>query len=194
MDTRKGHTTEVWAQLLLSESDRSRIQDFLVSAVGVKPSRVVRNMHLTVYYARRPIPGVVSTVEPAGVLVPAQETRFMVMAPGGENPRPELEPGKRKVGIRIRRGTSAFALILGFRARLLEFETKAVLGKRPPSTQRRNAFGARYFQPHMALLRAGSGIDGDLTKIGKAFREVLGTLTFDTFVIDVVTRRSDSSS
>lgn len=39
--------------------------------------------------------------------------------------------------------------------------------------------------PHMTLLHPGSGIDRDLTPMGVRFRELLGTLTFDRFKIDV---------
>lgn len=194
MSTAKGETTEVWAQLFLCDEDCSRIRDFFVSELGIKPRRVVRNMHITVYHARRPMPGVVSIAESVRVALAASETRFMVMAPGGENPRSELEPGKRKVGIRVHKKSAALPSILGFRERLLRHETGQVLGSRAPSTHRRNAFGARHFQPHMAILRAGSGIDRDLTLIGIPFREALGDLTFDRFAIEVRTRKTGSSS
>ena len=61
---------------------------------------------------------------------------------------------------------------------------------RRPSTRKRNAFGARHFQPHMTILRAGSGIDRNLKRIGDPFREALGDLLFDRFVIDVARRGS----
>ena len=79
-------------------------------------------------------------------------------------------------------------VIMAFRQRLLVYETQAVLGNRRPSTHRTNAFGARHFQPHMALLKPGSGIDRDLTKLGKLFRDHVRDLTFDRFVIEVVRR------
>ena len=108
-----------------------------------------------------------------------EDTRFIVMAPGGENPRPELEPAKRKVGIRIQRKNIARPAILRLRERLLIHETPEVLGTRRRSTHSFNAFGARHFQPHMALLRPGSGIDRDLTKLGVLFRNEIKSLTFD---------------
>ena len=184
----KLHTTEVWAQLFLSKEDCSRIHDFFVSEFDIKPRSIVRNMHITVYHARRPIPGVISMSEPTRVILAASETRFMVMAPGGENPRPELDPSKRKIGIRIHKQSNALPSILKYRDRLLSHETEQVLGRRSPSTYRRNAFGARHFQPHMAVLRAGSGVDRDLRLIGVPFREALGNLTFDRFAIEVVIR------
>lgn len=47
-------------------------------------------------------------------------------------------------------------------------------------------YGKKLSQPHMAVLRAGSGIDSNLTLIGVPFREILDDLTFDRFAIDVV--------
>jgi hypothetical protein len=193
MDSPKRHAAEVWAQLFLSREDCSRIRDFFLSEFGIKPRYVIRNMHITVYHARRPMPGLAPVSEPASVVLAASETRFMVMAPGGENPRPELDPGKRKVGIRVHRKSSALPSILGYRDRLLGHETEGVLGRRSPSTHRTNAFGARHFQPHMAILRAGSGVDRDLRTIGVPFRRALGNLTFDRFAIEVVTLTSGRS-
>jgi hypothetical protein len=183
-DAKRHH--EVWAQFLLARSDQARIRAFFVDVCGVRPDRVVQNMHLTVYHARRPLPGIVRTTEPVTFVLPAEVTRFMVMAPGGENPRPNLEPAFRKVGIRIRRNTEAMATILAYRRRLLAAETAEVLGARRPSDHRRNAFGARHFQAHMTLLKAGSGIDRDLTKVGELFRSTFDLFKFDRFAVDVV--------
>lgn len=185
MDAPKAHTTEVWAQLFLSEADQLRVHDFFVSEFGIKPRYIVRNMHITVYHARRPMPGVLSVSEPADVVLAAAETRFMVMAPGGENPRPEWDPARRKVGLRVHKQSAALPSILAFRERLLRHETSRVLGHRPRSTRRSNAFGARDYQPHMAVLRAGSGIGRDLTQLGIPFRRKLGILRFDRFEIEV---------
>jgi hypothetical protein len=81
MNASKPHATEIWAQLCLCEKDHARIRDFLVSEFGIKPRYIVKNMHITVYHARRPMPGVSSVREPARVKLAAAETRFMVMAP-----------------------------------------------------------------------------------------------------------------
>ena len=96
----KAHTVEVWAKLLLSAEDRRRIRDFFVSECGIRKGYVVRHMHLTVYHARRPLPGLVGVREPASVILSAAETKFMPMTPGGENPRPEIEPAHYPIGIR----------------------------------------------------------------------------------------------
>ena len=190
MDSPKIQMIEVWAQLFLSEEDSLRVRDFFVSEFGIKPRYVIRNMHITVYHARRQMPGVAPMSETACVVLAASETRFMVMAPGGENARPELDPGQRKVGIRVHKQSAALPSILKYRDRLLKYETERVLGRRSPSTYRTNAFGARHFQPHMAILRAGSGVDHDLKIVGIPFREALGNLTFDKFAIDIRTREN----
>jgi len=117
------HKTEVWAKLFLCVSDRDRIRDFFVSEFGITPPYIISNMHLTVYHARRPMPGVVSVTEAVNVVLQASETRFMVMAPGGENPRPDLDPARCKIGIRVHKQSSVLPAILKFRERLLRYET-----------------------------------------------------------------------
>ena len=181
------HRTEVWAQLTLCRRDAERIRAFFSEVVGIREEFITKGMHLTVYHARRPMVGVRSSTEGTKVALYADETRFMVLAPGGENPRPELDPARRKVGIRVQRLSASRLQIESYRERLLLFESSEVLGSRNASTQRSNAFGARSFQPHMTLLQAGSGIDKDLTKVGKLFRVTFGCFLFDRFEIKVRT-------
>ena len=108
------------------------------------------------------------------------------MAPGGENPRPDIDPKLHKLGIRIQRKSSAMSTIMELRNELIQFETKEVLGFRLPSNRKRNAFGSRHFQPHIAILRNGEEVGSDLTRIGNLFRERIEDLTFDKLIIDVV--------
>ena len=147
---------------------------------------------MTVYHARRPMPRLLPANEAIHLVVPTSETRFMVLAPGGENPRPELDPKSHKVGIRIQKKNRSRPEIMAFRDRLLAYETPSVLGNRRPSTLTRNAFGSRNFQLHMAMLRSGSRIERDLTKAGRAFRRAIDCLTFDRFIIIDVIRRTVS--
>lgn len=179
------HSVEVWSQLRLAKRDADRVRAFLLNVVGVREEFVTRGLHITVYHARRNMPGLQSASEPAKVALYSDDTRFMVLAPGGENPRPDLDPARRKVGIRVKRASTTRAQIEMYRNRLLEFESREVLGIRKPSTSRRNAFGSRHFQPHMTLLQAGSGIDRDLTKIGEHFRRQFGCFQFDRFEIKI---------
>jgi hypothetical protein len=189
----KHHDVEVWAQLRLSVDDELRICDFFTTEWGIKRRCVARHMHLTVYHCRRPMPGLQQVSEPAEVLLPVPQTRFMVLAPGGENPRPDLEPARRKVGIRLQKQNPAREQIMRYRERLLLYETAGVLGTRKPSTRTRSALGAREFQPHMTLLLPRSGIIRDLTSIGRAFRESIGQLLFDRFEICLAPGPGDSS-
>ena len=183
--------TEVWAQLWVNSSDCSRLRDLLVTEKLVKPSSIIPKMHLTVYHCRRPMPGLAPLTEEAHVVVPTAETRFMVLAPGGENPRPELEPHRCKVGIRIKKTSTSRVEIQEYRKRLLAHESPNVLGGRPPSTMTNSAFGARNFQPHIALVRSGSRLERDLTKIGAVLRANIDHLILDRFTIDIV--RKDRS-
>ena len=57
VDAKKDNTTEVWAQLLLCDEDCLRVNDFFISEVGLKRNCIVRRLHITVYHARRPMPG-----------------------------------------------------------------------------------------------------------------------------------------
>jgi hypothetical protein len=184
LDTKK-HSVEVWAQLSLSRADCDRIAQFFVNDIGVPERFVAKGQHITVYHSRRPMGGVSNLVEPARMVLYADETRFMVLAPGGENPRPKLEPSERKVGIRVHKQSLSRITILSYRQRLLVHETSDILGLRKPSSATRNAFGSRNFQPHMTLLKAGSGIDRDLTVIGNAFRAKFGCFKFDKFKINL---------
>lgn len=131
----RSRATEVWAQLVLSESDSHRIRELLMHECGIKSHRIVSAMHLTVYHARRPMPGVISTAEPARVVIPAEDTRFMVLAPGGENPRPHLVPAKRKVGFRLMRRSSAMSAIMAYRAAA---RARNIEGARPTAAQRQS--------------------------------------------------------
>ena len=107
----------------------------------------------------------------------------MVLAPGGENQRPELDPSKRSIGIRIRRAAGAASEIERLRARFYPHETRKVLGIRRPSTRMKNAFGARHFQPHISVIRPGSPIAGSLSSLGEALRGTIGELKLDRLVV-----------
>jgi len=182
--------TEVWAQLYLSSHDCFRLREFLAVDIGIRRKYILRDMHITVYYTRRPLLGLCPSIESTEIIVPAVETRLMVMVPGGENPKSDIEPSKNMVGIRIHRQSSARAEIALLRQRLLVHETKRVLGSRRSSTNNANAFGARWFQPHMVILRQGSGIQQDLTQLGLPFRERIGNLCYDKFEIKIVHREN----
>lgn len=174
---------EVWGQFRVSQKSVRDIHDFFREELDIHPQFLIPNLHLTIYHSRRPMPDLKEFAKGCRLCIDTLDTRFMVLAPGGENPRPYLIPGKRKVGIRIKKTSQFRSKIDEYRNLLIAHETPSVLGKRKPSTKSRNAFGARNFQPHIAILKAGSGIGRDLTKVGEAFREVIAEIYFDRFMV-----------
>lgn len=174
---------QVWALLFMEEGSERKLRDFFVNDCRVPAKCVRRDLHATIYHARRELVGLAESVDTVRIRVPGTELRLMVMAPGGENPRPDLDPAHRSVGIRIRRANGATKDIEELRALFYRHETPDVLGSRAPSSRRRNAFGARHFQPHITVLRPGSLVDRDLTKPGAKLREVIDEVVFDRLVI-----------
>lgn len=175
---------EVYALLGLTRRCEANIVDFL-SSWGVPVESIQRRMHVTVYYARRLLPGLPKHQPTRDVSIEAdvKETRFMVLAPGGENPRPELEPARRSVGIRLTKRNTAVEQIQALRHEMISLETTQVVGQRNPSTAWTSCFGARHYQPHIKLLKPGSEIDRDLTSIGRYFRMCFSTFEFDKYRI-----------
>ena len=178
---------EVYALLWLTRKCEANIADFLISW-GLPNESIQRGMHLTVYYARRLLPGLPRHQPSRKVVIKADvnETRFMVFAPGGENPRPELEPAMRSVGIRLTKRNTAIEHIQTLRREMISFETPQIVGQRKPSTAWTSCFGSRRYQPHIKLLRPGSEIERDLTSIGKYFRTCFKTIEFGKY--EIVTR------
>jgi hypothetical protein len=142
------------------------------------------NLHVTVYHARREITDLSDSKETVEVLIEPNSLRFMVMAPGGENPRGDIDPSQNPIGIRIKRNSAGTEKLLDLRSRFYRLETVEVLGSRKPSSHTRNAFGARYFQPHITLLRPGLPIDRDLAEIGTMFRKAVSPIRLDRFVVN----------
>ena len=176
----------VFGLLWVTRKSEAEISSLLNRECGIPSDAIQRGLHLTVYEARRPIPGIVADRRPVKFAADIAETRFMVLAPGGENPRPELEPTRRSVGIRLTRRNLAIDGILALRRNLYIRETAEVTKGRKATTDWTNAFGARHYQPHIKLLRPGSGVDRDLTKIGEVFRDQMGHIEFGKFEIRVL--------
>jgi len=137
--------------------------------------------------------GIEAGIEPTSIELSTSETGFMLLTPGGENARPELDPETAAVGVRVHRRSLALPAILTFRERTVAFETHEVPGARSLSTHRRSAFGPRWFQPHVALPKPGSAIGENLGTVGIQFRKVVDSLTFDRFEIKVTTRERIAS-
>jgi hypothetical protein len=173
----------VWALLYMTTDSEQAVQEFFLQHLKLRRRLILRNLHLTVYHARRRLPGLLPYEEKVSVRVEPEHWRFMAIAPGGENPRPDIDVLSRPVGMRVRRAAPAYESIQLFRSRFLALETPEVLGRREASGERKSAFGSRHYQPHVTLLRSGSGIDPDLSRTGVLFRACIPDLTFDRFVV-----------
>ena len=93
-----------------------------------------RAMHLTVYHGRRPLPGLVVGRRSVQAVTDALKTRVMVLAPGGENPRPELELSRPTGRNPPNQAEGAIEQIRRVRASIYRLETPAVIGKRTPTS------------------------------------------------------------
>jgi hypothetical protein len=174
---------EVWAQFRVAMKSVIEIRDFFIYEYNISPEFLIPNLHLTIYHSRRPMPNVAEVFKSCHLSIDTLDTRFMVLAPGGENPRPDLVPAKKKVGIRVRKASAFREKIIEYRKQFFIHETPNVLGLRKPSSKSKNAFGARHFQPHIAILKSGSGIQTNLTEVGENFRDCVHEIHFDKFLI-----------
>ena len=179
----KNYDYEIYALLWVSRRSTKIIRDLLSCECKIPVKAIERKLHLTVYHGRRQLPGLTSYNRAVSIVADPLETRFMVLAPGGENPRPELEPSKCSVGIRLTRRNQAVEGIQNLRADVFRFETKDVIGNRKPTSAWKSCFGARNYQPHIKLLRPGSEIDHNLTKLGEIFRSKIDEIEFDRFQV-----------
>ena len=180
----RAHEYEVNAMLRVSSECEQQITDVVVEQLGVKRSRIQSDLHLTVYHGRRRLPGLRDMSLPVDIVIDTAETRFMVLAPGGENPRFELDPGSLSVGIRVTKRNPAVADIQRLRENVYQFETAAVIGSRKRTTAWTNCFGSRHYQPHIRLLKPWSKIQRDLTELGQVFRSEIEKLHMDVFCIE----------
>ena len=172
---------EVYAILWVSGDCEEQISRFLHDEIGVRKGAIQKRMHLTVYYGKKPLPGLMEGTSLVHITANTDETRFMVFAPGGENPRTELIPGRRSVGIRLTKRNKAIDEIQQLRKSVYRLETQQVVGRRHRTTPWRNCFGARNYQPHIKLLQPGNQVGDDLTIIGRSFRDKIDLIEFDRF-------------
>lgn len=180
----QAHTYEVNAMLKVAKDSERQIRSFLTECTGVKPTRIQSGLHLTVYHGRRPLPGLEEGVWPIDVVADTDEIRFMVLGPGGENPRPELDHRSRSVGIRLTKRNRAIADIQRLRKSVYGFESREVVGDRKATTAWKNCFGSRHYQPHVQLLKPWNKMRQGLTELGTLFRFAVGQIHFDEFQIE----------
>ena len=180
----RSHTYEVNAFLRVSAYSEDQIRKFLSEVCGVKKKRLQSGLHLTVYHSRRPIPGLCEGARPLQIIADTLETRFMPLAPGGENPREDIDPQAHPLGIRLTKRNKAIKEIQMLREQISRLETKVVRGTRKQTTAWKSSFGSRYYQAHIALLRPWHKINATLTEIGTLFREELHQIEFDLLQIE----------
>ena len=174
---------DVYGLLWVNSDSAATIRDALSESCGIPRRAIAANLHLTVYHARRHLPGLFPRQETVDITAEVHETRFMVLAPGGENPRPDLEPSKRSVGIRLTKRNTAIPEIQLLRSSMYGLETPRVVGSRKKTTAWTNCFGARAYQPHVKLLYPGRLVALDLTATGRTFRSALSSIRFDRFQV-----------
>jgi hypothetical protein len=193
ISTGRRQTWMIWAMMMLDQPSQERIGEFFVRNFSIKKNSINKQMHLTIYHARRPLLGIQNQEKDISVRIQTRDLRFMVMVPGGENKRPDVDPETSPIGLRVNRRSEAMNQILEFRRHLSEYETSKVLGQRRPSTARRNAFGARHFQPHVTVLWRGKELGGDLSPVGLKFRSTIEAIHFDRLVVDCKEPQQEAS-
>jgi hypothetical protein len=174
----------IWAMIMVDQPSQEIIGEFFIKNFSIKKTSIKKRMHLSIYHARRPLLGIQNHARDISVRIQARDLRFMVMVPGGENKRPDVSPETSPIGLRVNRQSDAMDQILELRQQFLEYETPKVLGDRKPSTARRNAFGARHFQPHITVLWRGKELGSDLSPIGVKFRSTVEAIHFDRLIVD----------
>lgn len=173
----------VWITAHLSRESELNVRKLFRETLGFPSEVIKRGLHVTVYHARRHLPGLADSTEPLSINIPSVELRMMAMAPGGENPRPDINPLRCMIGLRIRRSAGATEQLEAIRSRFYAYEQGNVLGSRLPSNRRRSAFGARSYQPHITVLKADAVNDPDLSKIGRIVRNQLEDIHLDRLII-----------
>ena len=176
-----------YAILRVSKACEEEVAVCLSEKCGVRPDAIRQGLHLTVYQAHNPLPGLKGEIRSVEIKANTSETRFMVMVAGGEVKRSGIDPSQHLVGIRLTKRNQAIDDIQRLRESLYRLETHTVAGNQTSTTAWKNGFGARRYQPHITLLHSGSKIDSDLTKIGEIFRSEIDFIEFDRF--QVRTRR-----
>ena len=172
----------VFAVLWLDLPSTSALRAALEEA-GLRPQSLLSSFHLTVYHARRFIPGLRPVRRTVSIDCNLAETRAMVLVPGGENSRPGIIPARHSLALRITTRNLAAPEIQTLRAELTRMETLDVLGTRTRSTRRRSAFGARRYQPHLKICGPHNGAPQNLTEIGERLREQLDVLRFSLYEV-----------
>ena len=81
----KKHNYEIYALLWVSNRCTRLISNLLYD-LGIPNRAIERDLHLTVYYGRWPLPGLVPGYQSEHIIADSAETRFMVLAARGKSP------------------------------------------------------------------------------------------------------------
>lgn len=179
------HTHEIYVLLYLKQKTETKLGKFFQDNFDVPESKIERGMHLTVYYSRRLLKGLNEETRSVAITADITETRFMVFAPGGENPRPDIDPARSGTGIRLTKRNLAIPQILALRKEMFDFETPEALGSRDRTTNWNSAWGSHHYQPHIKLIRSPSGLNVPLTEVGAKLRAELPELQFGKFLVQI---------
>lgn len=118
------HSYEANAMLRISARCEEEIKAFFSEYYGGRRNRLQSNLHLTVYHGRGVLPGLRQEKQPVRITANAAETRFMVLGPGGETPRDDLDLQALSIGIRLTRRNSAIPEIKNLREQIYRLETR----------------------------------------------------------------------
>ena len=172
----------VYALLWLDSPSAQALRAALEEA-DLHPPSLLLSFHLTVYHARRSIPGLRPIRRAVSIVCDLAETRTMVLVPGGENPRSGVIPSRHSLALRLTTRNVAIPEIQALRAELTQMETVDVIGTRARSTRSRNAFGARHYQPHLKVCKPRNGAPQNLTEFGKFLRAQLNFVRFGFYEV-----------
>ena len=171
----------LYVLLFLSFDDENRIISFFEDKFNVPTNCIVRGMHITLYHSQIPINLLIKDKTIISIDADVTETRFMVMVPGGENAKENILPSSKSIGIRLTKRNIAVPKILEVRKNI--YQNEPSFKTRKNTSDWKNAFGAKNFQPHMTLLKPGNNMPNDLTEVGNLFRENFKQLNFKKLIV-----------
>ena len=169
--------------LLWLDCESTKALRFVLETIGLRSRSLTSSYHLTVYHARRQLPTLRTLSRQVSIDCDIEETRLMVLSPGGENPRNHLVPHKLSLALRLTKRNIAIPSIHELRHELIQLESSYILGKRRASSRNRSAFGARNYQPHIKICGPRNNAPSNLRIIGVRLRAELDVIRFHRFEI-----------
>lgn len=166
--------------LFLDSESESKIHDFFKSHYNIPQKSLVKNLHLTLYYSRRTMIGLDQRFRKDSdvmIDVDVQETRFMTMTPGGENPKEGIIPSKTSIGIRLTKRNNSIKEIMSLRR--IYYEIEPNFKTRTKTKDWYNSFGSNHYQPHIKILHPKNKLTVDLSEVGIDFRSQIKQLRFN---------------